>query len=803
MTKKESFYNNRNPLHILWLLLLLAYSCNTTKRVKDGEHLLRTNNLNIKSDRTITNKGLLTDQLNILVIQKTNTYWSGIFPFKLWKYNWRSAKYINNSQEELPKSIEKPVIYDSVLQQRTVANMKSFLFNQGYFNAIVTDTVRFKKKKAYADYDIITGVNYLIDNVTIDADDSMVAVILRDGLNRTLFTKEKQYTKVLADEERTRIITLMQNNGYYKFSQDNVVFELDTVSKEKFRGAGNLFESAINFITLQKRQKKLSLDIKMIIRAENDTSIYKQYRIGRMVVFPDFTDRSVAYDSGMTVRKIDSITYRYHKYFVREGILHKQIFVHPGEFYSRSNHELTINKLNELGIFQMVNIYFVEDTVHRNQHLLNCFITLSPSKRSDAGASYEIANATTYILGNSVGVSYRDKNFFRGANLLTLSATGGIETGQDTTLGSSFFKQLFLQSTNIGVNATLLFPKFLSPFRPRWINPRNLPKTQLQLGVNVLDRIDLFQLTNISSSFSYNWKRNITQTWELAPVFTNIVLPVIRPAFKGRVDSSTYLKNTYRRTFIEGENLAFIYSDQEKRQGRNYNYVRFGVEEAGLLMAGLNSLQKAVRSSEDDFIFDQYVKFDLDARRYFNLRHSLFATRFLAGIGCPYGDSRTLPYIKQYFVGGPYSLRGWRPRTLGPKTVDDSTSSSIDRTGDIKLELSAEYRFDMIQLFSGTLRLNGALFADAGNVWLANKDVKTPNGEFDISRLGHDIAVSTGAGLRVIVADFFTIRLDAAFPIKDPYVAPNNGWVLRKVDLGNSAWRSDNIIINFAIGMPF
>lgn len=791
-------------LHILWLVCLLLYSCNTTKYVKDDEHLLRSNTLKIKSDRTITNKGILEDQLNILVVQRPNTYWSGIFPFRLWKYNLRSEKYINNPLLDLPKSLERPVIYDSILQARTVANMKSFLFNQGYFNAVITDTVKFSRKRAYTEYYIVTGLNYLIDKVSVDADDSTIGSIIRNSMSQSLFVKEKQYTKVLADDERTRIIALLQNNGYYKFSQDNLSFELDTVNKEKFRDAENLFESAINFITLQRRQKKLSLDIKIIIRAESESIGYQQYRIGRMVVFPDYIDRSVAYDSNMIVRKLDSITYRFNKYYVRENILHKQMFVRPGDLYSRSNHELTINKLNELGIFQMVNIYFVEDTVHREKHLLNCFVTLSPSKRSDAGVTYEVAKATTYILGNSLGVSYRDKNFFKGANLFTLSATGGVETGYDSSLGTTLAKQLFLQSTNVGVNASLLFPKFISPVKPKWISNRNLPRTLLSVGVNVLDRKEQFRLSNISATFSYNWRKSNTQTWDFSPAFANILLPVIRPAFQARLDTVEFLRNTYRRTFIEGENLVYTFSDQEKKQNRNYNYVRIGLEEAGILMAGLNTIQKKLTKGPG-FIFDQYLKFDLDARHYFNIRHSLFVTRFLAGIGNPYGGSRTLPYIKQYFVGGPYSIRGWRPRTLGPQSSLNTNSNvgNIDRTGDIKLEMNAEYRFDMIKLFSGTFNLNGALFTDAGNIWLARKAADFPNGDFDISRLGQDIAVSTGAGLRVIVAGFFTVRLDAAFPVKNPYITEKAGWIIRKVDLGNATWRRENIVLNFAIGMPF
>lgn len=807
----KGFLNTKIKLFsLLWLMSVLFLACNSTKHLKEGEHLLRSNTLKIKSDKTITNKGLFKDQLNILVAQKTNTYWSSLFPFKLWKYNLRYKKYTNTPNLELAKSIERPILYDSLLQKRTVLNFKNFLFNQGYFNAIVSDTVKYRKKKAFATYYINTGLNYLIDKVFLDTDDSsiapnvnkQVAAIIQKEMGNTLFKKEQPYTKTLADEERSRIINLMQNNGYYKFSQENVSFELDTVNKEKFRNAANLFESAINFITLQKRQKKNSLNIKTSIQANNDSTVYQQYRIGKMIVFPDFIDRPVDFDSGMVIKEIDQVQYRFNKRYIREQILHRQIFIRPGDLYSRSNHELTINKLNELGAFQMVNIYFVEDTAHKEQHLLNCYVILNPSKKSDATASLEIANATTYILGNSIGAVYRDKNFLKGANLFSISATGGLELGYDEKVGTSFTEHLKLQSTNIGINATLTLPKFLSPIKPKWIGNKNMPRTQFSIGFNVLDRIGQFRLSNISSSFSYNWRQSNTQTWNLSPAFANIVLPVIRPAFQSKLDSNEFLRNSYRRTFIEGENIAFTFSDQEKKQNRNYNYLRIGLEEAGIIMAGINAIDKQV-SNTQGFIFDQYVKLDLDARRYFNARHSLLALRFLTGIGNPYGSSKTLPYIKQYFVGGPYSIRGWRPRTLGPVNILDTNNLSIDRTGDIKLEMSAEYRFDMIQLFSGTLNLNGALFADAGNTWLARQSENTPNGEFDISRLGHDIAMSTGAGLRVIIAGFFTARLDAAFPIKNPYLPSNSGWILNKVDLGNSTWRKDNIVLNVAIGMPF
>ncbi|RYE13222.1 MAG: hypothetical protein EOP51_30165, partial [Sphingobacteriales bacterium] len=178
--------------------------------------------------------------------------------------------------------------------------------------------------------------------------------------------------------------------------------------------------------------------------------------------------------------------------------------------------------------------------------------------------------------------------------------------------------------------------------------------------------------------------------------------------------------------------------------------------------------------------------------------------RFYGGIGKPYGNSQVLPYIKQYFVGGAYSIRGWRIRQLGPGSYTDSSRALnlIDRTGDIKLELNGEYRFDVVQMFAGAIKLKGALFADAGNIWLANKSAAYPGGEFAFNKLGHDIAVSTGTGARLDIGGFFVVRFDVAFPVKNPAYPENGGWVANQF-FGYRTWARDNLVYNFAINYPF
>ena len=126
-----------------------------------------------------------------------------------------------------------------------------------------------------------------------------------------------------------------------------------------------------------------------------------------------------------------------------------------------------------------------------------------------------------------------------------------------------------------------------------------------------------------------------------------------------------------------------------------------------------------------------------------------------------------------------------------------------DQTGDMKLEGNIEYRFDLLRMFGGSINLKGATFLDMGNIWMIRKDPSRPGSEFQLSQLYHDLAMGTGAGLRLDFS-YFLVRLDWGIPLKVPYFTGNkNGWYLSEWDLKSSRWRRENIIWNIAIGYPF
>lgn len=790
---------------LLVLMLWVVAGCHTTRYLTENQYLVKKNRIILTSDKVMTNKGEIKDNLARLAVQKPNSYFLGIVPIKLALYNKRYEKLHNRPDSLLPKSVQRPVLLDSNALMKSMQNMKAYMFNQGYFYARIKDKVTYKKKKAYVNYMISAGSNYLINKVNYTFDDSVIAAVINGEADGTVLKKGTEFAYSLLEEERSRIATVAGNNGYRRFSQDNVTFTIDTVDKTIFRSAGNPFENAVNFISQVKSNKKATIDIDVIVRIADDTLAYNKYKIGKVVVFPDYKGVSDRTDTTVITKSIHGMDFKFHIDYVHAHVLHEHIFLNNGSVYSKADEDKTITKLGELGIFQYIRVQYRTDRTAKNT--LDCEIYLNRTKKYDYSTNYEVSSGSTYALGNSLGLNYWNRNFLKGANLLNISLNGGIELLYDQNADKNVINRLTLSTRYYGANANLDFPKFLAPIASSLFDNSNLPHTIIGGGENVIDRIDYYKLINSSINFSYSWHQTQTKTWGLSPAFVNLIrVPKTSLQFDTLLMQNAYLRNSYKQNFIEGENISFKFDNNAKKRGINYSYVRLAFEEAGGILGAINTLGDALNSIYQ-INFAQYNKFDFDARHYFTRPRSVFAFRLWGGVGLPYGNSTTLPYIKQYYAGGPYSLRGWRIRTLGPGSYTDTNqalqAAQIDRTADVKIEMNGEYRFPIAPLFAGALKMNGAIFADAGNIWLAKKDPNYPGGEIQLSTLGQDIAMDVGIGTRFDIASFLTFRVDVAMPVKKPNVLTNNGWVINDLFFYDSGWRANNLILNVSIGYPF
>lgn len=785
-------------MHIILLICVIGISCNSTKHLNEDQYLLRRNNVQLNTDLNLSYRNILKDEIVNTIKQKPNSYFLGV-PFRIHLYNLRYRTYKNDASNFQVRTnfVEAPVIYDSMQMVQSANNIKGFLTNQGFFQATVEPSVKYQGKKASVSYKIITGNSLAINNVKVHCEDSTILNIVQSSMAQSTLVTNKDYNHFLVSEERIRIVNVLRNWGYYDLGTNNITFELDSTNVTVQKKTGE------KLIQNTKPQRGVNIDI--FINKSKNKNTFKIHQINDVSVV-------LAYQEGRPVEEYkseiyDHITFRYIEPYINLNIINQKILLRPNEIYTQQAYAQTLQLLNELELFQFVRI--LVEPAYENSTLLDVKIILSPNKKYDFSTNVEVTGGDLYTIGSAVNLSLVNKNVFKGANKFTITGSYGVEINKSDDEGlNNRFEKYYIFSQNAGLNFNLTFPKFLLPIQPKKISRSMVPKTFLEGGINYLRRTEYFDLRSVNTGWGYRWRASTYEQWSLKPAFVNFLhLSNISPIFQQRMDSIPAIKNSYQETFIEGEHIEYVYNTELKNP-KNYRIIKLGFEESGLLMNGINYLYQNASATEKKLRYSEYVRLDFDVRQYIKKSKAEWAFRFYGGVGIPYNKATSLPYIKQYFVGGAYSIRGWRPRVLGPGSYNalkdnDLSTLFVDQAGDMKVELNAEYRFALISLFGGAIAVNGATFIDAGNIWLMKPAPNLPGAQFKLSKFYHDLACSYGLGLRFDLGGFIVVRTDFAFQAKKPYISEHAGWTIQNSAFGNSNWRKENMNFNIAIGYPF
>lgn len=799
---------SRNRHNLLWmgfsyiLFMLFFSSCSVTKYVPEDKYLLRKNKIVLESDKKGSEKEELKEQIETLTAQKTNTYLLGFMPYKVWLYNLRHKRYEQDSSnfQIRSKTVEVPVLLDTSMIGKSRENMGFHLSNNGYFHHQINTRIDTLGKKTTVVYQIKTGNRYLIKNINYEVSDSTIERILQTDSSEKFLQVKGFYSNTLAGEERNRIANLIKNHGYYNFSVEQIKFELDTLHATVIN-SDNLAGSIIDAL-FSRNTSTYELKVKIKIEDNKQKNAFVKYKIGNVVVYMNMTDtmrlNSLYQLANNEIINPELQVIYQGKPYLQSQILEQKILIKPGNYYTLQDYDQTIRQLTDLYLFQYIRIRYSAPTLVNGEPRVNAIILLAPSNRFGYGFNTEVSSGDIYVLGANVNTSITYNNLFKTANQLSLTGSGGIAFENINK------KKLQLFSQTYGANAKFVVPGMLF-FNSNPFGKSKYAQTEISTGLNFLDRTNFFFLRNINASIAYRsaWRQHSQISFK--PLFINILkLSNISTQFQERMDSIPAIKNAYQPIFIEGEGLEWVYNKSTLQDKRRL-YFKVGLEEAGLLLNGINQLTNI-------HPFAEYVRLDFDARKYYNTHFSSLIFRISGGIGIPYGQSITLPYIKQYYAGGPYSIRGWQQRLLGPGSYRDPNLNDpqnllfVDQTGDIKLEMNAEYRFVIARLFANAISLNGAVFADAGNIWLAKKELSLPGAVFNINTLFQDLAISSGAGFRIDFGGFLVLRLDYAIQLKKPYIFEYYGWnteQLKQMQLFNSDWRQENSYLSIAIGYPF
>jgi len=471
---------------------------------------------------------------------------------------------------------------------------------------------------------------------------------------------------------------------------------------------------------------------------------------------------------------------------VRPKVLLKSVFLKKGELYTRKNHDRTLNGLMSLGNYKFVRIKF-EDFEQKDSVTLNATILMTPFPKYTFSAEIDAVSKSNGYAGPRLQLSLQSRNSFRYAELIKFNLTGSYEAqlGQADLFSYAYAPQLELS-----------VPGLLLPFKIPGFRNANAFKTTFSLSYNYLKRVNYFDMRTFQIKTGYQWKPAKSQSMELNPIQVSYTsLANQSNMFSALLLANPFLQKSYEEQFIAGGSFTFTYDDQPGSMRKMQHYLRLTAETAGNLFSLLNGKSTTILGST----YAQFSKLSIDGRAYYTFADkNKLAFRLFAGAGVPYGNSSVMPYSKQFFSGGPNSVRAFPINSLGPGTYhqNDSTESFLQLGGDIKLEANAEYRFTIYKF------LKGAFFLDAGNCWLIKSNDALSIQPFSFSTFMDELAVGAGFGLRMDVS-FFILRFDLASPLRKPWLTTANKWVMNQTDLLSATWRRENLILNVAIGYPF
>ena len=767
MTKHFSIY--------LLLLSALLAACSSTRRLQPGQVLYTGATVRLNPDTpAVKDQKTFKTELESRARPQPNKKLLG----------WRYKLFFYNMVDEPKKKKgfkywikyklgEPPVLMSQVKVTNNVNVMKSYMTSKGFLQSDGSGEAVEKGKTGKMVYTIYSGPRYTINQVQFPSGDTSELIsIIDSSKNKTLIKKGDYYDLDVFKLERERIDDVLKQRGYFYFNPDFLLFQVDS--------------------TIGNNQVTVDLTVK------NNTPLdaMHPYYIRNISIYPNYTLRRDA-----SVRQSEPVVFKdfkiydpTHKYKPR--LFDNLIFFHTGERYNRTDHSLSLNRLVNIGTFRFVKAEFNPvDSVPDNDQLDLNFL-LTSAKKNALSLSVTGTSKSNNFVGSEVKITHTNKNVFRGAEQLNLSLSGGFEkqfSGQQNNL----------TSYSLGAQAGLVFPRFMFPiFNFRSYNAY-VPKTHITIGSQLLNRADYYTLLSGKGEFGYIWKGNEFNEHTLNPISISYIRTAnTTDSFNRMLQQVPTLKNNFENQFIIGSNYTYTYTNQMQDMRRNNFLFTGSVETAGnLINAFLKKDPDGVKRLFNTAT-NQFARLEADFRDYYKIKPGLiWANRLNIGYGIPYGNSTSLPYVRQFFAGGSNDIRAFRSRSLGPGTFNinpnpDSTIFFADQGGDIKAMLNTELR---IKLFSV---IQGAVFIDAGNIWLAKEDTSRPGGQFQFSNVFSQMAVGGGVGLRVD-AKIFVIRFDLAMPFRKPYLPSGQRWVFDEIDFGNSQWRKQNLIFNIGIGYPF
>ena len=658
---------------------------------------------------------------------------------------------------------EAPVLSTTVNEPANAVNMQVYVENKGYFKSIVSSKREIHGYKSKAIYNVKLEAPYFINDIKWVLDSSRLAKDLaRNNPRRALVKKGVQFDLDDIKAERSRIDAFLKGKGYYFFSPDYIKSYADSsVGDYKI----NLF---------------------FAIKKDMPPNAGHPQMISSVVIFPNYTLLFPPPDTSKTgLITYDSIYIRDTVHAFYPQTLVRPITYRPGSLYNIREHNKTLNRFINMGEFKFVKSRYVPDgdTAAEVQHM-RTYYYLTPSRKKTISAELAGFTKTNSFTGTQLNVNWKNRNLFKGAEQLNVKAYGAFELSLSDSLRN-------YNNWRVGGEVSLQVPRFVVPFRMHE-NSYFPPYTKFTVGYEWARRTLLFTQNTLHLQYDLTWKEQANKQHTLAPIsITWTKTSDYSDDYLTKINVYPGLRYTFYPELITGSSYNFQYNTRNPNAPDIF-YLQANAEIAGNILGLINKPDTAYSKKIGNAYFAQYAKLDADFRYSRRLAPGVFlANRISIGLGMPYGNSLFLPFVRQYVIGGANSLRGFPPRQLGPGRVLTTADQQVTYPqigGDYKLEMNTELRFNMAG------HLKGALFAEAGNIWMRNEALYGPGSTLSSSFM-KDLAADGGFGIRYDL-NIILIRLDMAVPFRKPWLDPGQEWVLPKTGWGD-------VVFNFGIGYPF
>ena len=774
-------------LEVSLVMAIFLSSCSVTKKLPAGESLYVGAKVNVVPDSGISNteKKNVETLLTGFVKPKPNASIFG-FPYKVWFYylfgepkKEKGFKYFFRK-----KFGEPPVLASKSVTQANAKQIGYLLNNEGYFRSTTTGELFEKNRKSTAVYTTALHQRYYLDSINVNPKDTAILGKAFARVNQNSLLKQgSPYRLELISGERSRIDKVLKRRGYYYFQPDFIIAKADS--------------------SLGNHKVNLTLEIKPTI----SQVARKVYRIQNVHVLVDNSD--YLKEDTLTDRK-EGIEFDGLKVNDKTGSYNPKIFAQAigfrrGVRYSDNMQDISLSRLINLN----GNFKFVKNTFslvpRSDSAFLDLFYYLTPLKAKSVTLDVNASTKSNNFTGTNLSISWNNRNTFRGAELLKITATAGLDFqvgGISSTLGA-------VNTSRYAIEANLTVPRFIIPFfKTNPIKNQALPKTNIGVGYEVLKRGGLYDLTSLRASMGYAWRQNNAIEHSFTPFSINLVkaenvsYEFTEDIF--RSSNPSILQQILDNKIIMSSSYNIAYNKSPKPNGKSQFTFTGGVEVAGNFASLISNIGPPQADSAKTLFgvtIAQYVRFDADFRYIYSINKSLkLANRILVGYGIPYGNSSTLPFVKQYSAGGNNSIRAFVARGIGPGNYYSNSGAGSaflgSQTGDVELEFNTELRAKFNQY------IYGAFFIDAGNVWMQKSTLDYGEGSVLKGDFYKQLAVGTGIGLRLDFS-YLVLRFDLATPVRKPYLAEDDRWVLKKFNLKDANWRSENLILNIAVGYPF